>query len=144
VFLQLFKLVKDHGPITKTLKRYGYSYEPGTTESTSDPLLTLMFGEGMGAIWRKDSLVKPDGKPVDLTGLRKGNGKDQESVFFVPAQRVLTLDQGRPLMQVLKTSGFIEVHGASPDRSFRGGRGQESTDDLKLCRVAASFNEALQ
>jgi ABC-type multidrug transport system ATPase subunit len=39
VFLQL--LVKDHGPITKTLKRYGYSYEPGTTESTSDPLLTL-------------------------------------------------------------------------------------------------------
>ncbi|MBC7193030.1 AAA family ATPase [Marinobacter sp.] len=96
VFLQLFKLVKDHGPITKTLKRYGYSYEPGTTESTSDPLLTLMFGEGMGAIWRKDSLVKSDGKPVDLTGLRKGNGKDQESVFFVPAQRVLTLDQGRP------------------------------------------------
>lgn len=96
VFLQLFKLVKDHGPITKTLKRYGYSYEPGATESTSDPLLTLMFGEGMGAIWRKESRVKPDGKLVDLSGLRKGNGKDQESVFFVPAQRVLTLDQGRP------------------------------------------------
>jgi molybdenum-dependent DNA-binding transcriptional regulator ModE len=26
VFLQLFKLVQDHGPITKTLKRFGYSY----------------------------------------------------------------------------------------------------------------------
>jgi hypothetical protein len=46
-------------------------------------------------------------------------------------------------MQVLKTSGFIEVHGASPDRPFRGGRGQESTDDLKLCRVAASFNQVV-
>jgi hypothetical protein len=46
-------------------------------------------------------------------------------------------------MQVLKTSGFIEVHGASPDRPFRGGRGQESTDDLKLCRVAASSNKLL-
>jgi len=47
-------------------------------------------------------------------------------------------------MQVLKTSGFIEVHGASPDRPFRGGRGQESTDDLKLCRVAASSNKQHQ
>ena len=96
VFLQLFKLVKDHGPITKTLKRYGYSYEPGVTESASDPLLTLMFGEGMGTIWRKGSLVESDGKQVDLAGLRKESGRDQESVFFVPAQRVLTLDQGRP------------------------------------------------
>ena len=81
VFLQLFKLVKDHGPITKTLKRYGYSYEPGVTESPSDPLLTLMFGEGMGAIWRQESRVKADGKLVDLSALRKGNGKDQESVL---------------------------------------------------------------
>jgi hypothetical protein len=55
-----------------------------------------MFGEGMGAIWRQESVVKADGKAVDLSGLRKGNGKDQESVFFIPAQRVLTLDQGRP------------------------------------------------
>jgi hypothetical protein len=95
VFLQLFKLVQDHGPITKTLKRFGYSYDQGP-DADGDPLLTLMFGEGMGAIWRQESVVKADGKAVDLPGLRKGNGKDQESVFFVPAQRVLTLDQGRP------------------------------------------------
>lgn len=96
VFLQLFKLVEDHGPIIGTLKRYGYSYEPGATEGDSDPLLMLMFGEGMGGIWRKETRVKPDGKLVDLPSLRKGNSKDLESVFFVPAQRVLTLDQGRP------------------------------------------------
>ncbi|WP_200834048.1 hypothetical protein [Nitrincola tapanii] len=95
VFLQLFKLVQDHGPITKTLKRFGYSYDQGP-DTDGDPLLTLMFGEGMGAIWRQESVVKADGKAVDLSGLRKGNGKDQESVFFIPAQRVLTLDQGRP------------------------------------------------
>lgn len=95
VFLQLFKLVQDHGPITKTLKRFGYSYdqETGTDE---DPLLTLMFGEGMGAVWRQDSVVKVDGATIDLAELRSGNGKNQEAVFFVPAQRVLTLDQGRP------------------------------------------------
>ncbi len=96
VFLQLFKLVEDHGPITGTLKRYGYSYEPGALDGASDPLLTLMFGEGMGAIWRKQSQVTQDGKSVSLASLRKGNSRDEESVFFVPAQRVLTLDQGRP------------------------------------------------
>ena len=96
VFLQLFKLVQDHGPITKTLKQYGYSFEPGATEGAGDPLLTLMFGEGMGGIWRHNTVVKSDNRQVDLTSLRKGNGKYQESVFFVPAQRVLTLDQGRP------------------------------------------------
>lgn len=96
IFLQLFKLVEDHGPITATLKRYGYSYEPGELEGASDPLLTLMFGEGMGAIWGEQSHVRNDGKSVSLSSLRKGNSKDVESVFFVPAQRVLTLDQGRP------------------------------------------------
>tara|TARA_R110001592_G_scaffold160656_1_gene392865 strand:- start:21910 stop:23076 length:1167 start_codon:yes stop_codon:yes gene_type:complete len=96
VFLQLFKLVQDHGPITKTLKQYGYSFGPGATEGAGDPLLTLMFGEGMGSIWRHNTVVKSGNRQVDLASLRKGNGKYQESVFFVPAQRVLTLDQGRP------------------------------------------------
>ena len=96
VFLQLFKLVQDHGSITKMLKRYGYSFEFSGDSKAPDPLLTLMFGEGMGHIWRAESLVNSDGHAVDLARLRKANGKEQESVFFVPAQRVLTLDQGRP------------------------------------------------
>lgn len=96
IFLQLFKLVEDHGPITAALKRYGYSYEPSELEGAGDPLLTLMFGEGMGAIWGEQSYVHNDGQSVSLASLRKGNSKDVESVFFVPAQRVLTLDQGRP------------------------------------------------
>ncbi|MDQ7732005.1 AAA family ATPase [Halomonas sp. SpR1] len=96
IFLQLFKLVEDHGPITTALKRYGYSYEPSELEGAGDPLLTLMFGEGMGAIWEEQSRVRNDEQSVSLSSLRKGNSKDVESVFFVPAQRVLTLDQGRP------------------------------------------------
>jgi len=42
----------------------------------------------------------------------------------------------------LKTSVVVGVHDASPDRPFRNRRGQESTDDLRLCRVAASFNNS--
>lgn len=95
VFLQLFKLVQDHGPITATLRKYGYWYERTSKEDASDPLLTLMFGEGMGGIWRNNSVVKTAGQRVELESLRKANGKDKESVFFVPAQRMLTLDQGR-------------------------------------------------
>lgn len=96
VFLQLFKLVQDHGPITAILQKHGYSYGGPSKEHSDDPLLTLMFGEGMGGIWRASSVVKAAGQPVMRDDLRNANGKDKESVFFVPAQRVLTLDQGRP------------------------------------------------
>ncbi|MBK1704773.1 AAA family ATPase [Halochromatium glycolicum] len=96
VLLQLFKLVLDHGSITQTLKRYGYSYAADLTDGGGDPLLTLMFGEGMGQIWGADTVVRLGERQVSLDQLRAGNGRDEESVFFVPAQRVLTLDQGRP------------------------------------------------
>lgn len=96
VFLQLFKLVQDHGPITKKLKKYGYSYQPDDSGGSDDPLLTLMFGEGMGGIWREKTRIESDSRQISLGELRTGNGKEPESVFFVPAQRVLTLDQGRP------------------------------------------------
>jgi len=96
VFLQLFKLLQDHGPIVKTLKRYGYSYEADAHGENGDPLLTLMFGEGMGGIWSEQTRVTMDGEAAELGVLRGGNAREEESVFFVPAQRVLTLDQGRP------------------------------------------------
>ncbi|AHK78166.1 hypothetical protein M911_02070 [Ectothiorhodospira haloalkaliphila] len=96
VFLQLFKLLKDHGPITRTLKRYGYSFEADVPSHVGDALLVLMFGEGMGNIWTDRTQVRMDGRSAELEALRLGNGRDEESVFFVPAQRALTLDQGRP------------------------------------------------
>src|SRR5690554_531062 len=96
VFLQLFKLLQDHGPIVKTLKRYGYSYEADAQGENGDPLLTLMFGEGMGDIWSEQTRVALDGEAAELEALRGSNAREEESVFFVPAQRVLTLDQGRP------------------------------------------------
>lgn len=97
IFLQLFKLLEDSHQITSTLKRYGYSYQPGTVgDDNGDPLLTLVFGEGMGSIWRPDSTVAKNNRPINLDGLRQADNKAQESVFFIPAQRVLTLDQGRP------------------------------------------------
>ena len=96
VFLQMFKLVADYGLITGTLKRYGYNYNVDWSNGEQDPLLTLMFGEGMGGIWRPESKVSMEGSSISLESLRRGNSKDRESVFFIPAQRVLTLDQGRP------------------------------------------------
>lgn len=47
------------------------------------------------------------------------------------------------LVQGLEASVFVDIHGCAPDRPFRSGRGQESTGDLGLCRVAASFNKTL-
>ena len=44
------------------------------------------------------------------------------------------------LVQCLKAGVVVGVHQTSPDRPFHSGRDQGSTDELRLCRVAASFN----
>ncbi|MGM0553383.1 MAG: AAA family ATPase [Pseudomonadota bacterium] len=96
VFLQLFKLLQDQKAITRTLKRYGYTYDTEQASRAGDPLLTLIFGEGMGHIWGDDTRIALDGQPSTLAQLKESNGQEKESVFFIPAQRVLTLEQGRP------------------------------------------------
>lgn len=48
------------------------------------------------------------------------------------------------LVQGLEASVFVGVHGVSPLVPFRAGRDQRSTDELRLCRVAASFNYSIE
>jgi hypothetical protein len=58
----------------------------------------IYFGEGMSAIWREgESEISWRKKPVDLPGLIKRTRRSKvESLFYIPAQRVLTLRDGWP------------------------------------------------
>lgn len=47
------------------------------------------------------------------------------------------------LVECLKTGVFVGIHRTSPDRPFRNGGDQVSTGELRLCRVAASFNKVV-
>jgi len=95
LFLELFKLVKDHDHIVSTLKKYNYILG----KSTSLSLLDYYFGEGLSSLVKKSTEVNSNGNDVTgrliSTNIRQG-GTLWESVFYVPAQRILSIADGRP------------------------------------------------
>jgi hypothetical protein len=93
IALQLLKLMVDAGQVQAELGRYGLDWSGKLPE-----FLDVYFGEGMRSIWRpNESSVEWDGNAVDLRQLaaRKRKSKE-ESLFFIPAQRVLALRDGWP------------------------------------------------
>lgn len=95
LFLELFKLVKDHDHIISTLKKYNYIL--GKTQVLSLP--EYYFGEGLSSIINDSTKITSNGNDVTSrltnTNVKSGNGA-HESVFYVPAQRILSISDGRP------------------------------------------------
>ena len=91
ILLQLVKLVLDAGDIRQTLKKHGFDWH-----KKADNFLSLYFGEGMQTIWNKDE-TKITVDKVDFT-LRKAllRRKTKETLFLIPAHRVMTLKDGWP------------------------------------------------
>ena len=91
ILLQLMKLISDAGGITQTLRKHGYDWQ-----KNSDKFLSLYFGEGMEGIWNDDETTvtydRTEFTPQKATLKRK---KD-ESIFLIPAHRVVTLKDGWP------------------------------------------------
>jgi hypothetical protein len=93
IALQLLKLMVDAGQVQGELSRYGLDWSGQLPD-----FLDVYLGEGMRAIWRpQQSSLEWEGKTVNLAQLaaRKRKTKD-ESLFFIPAQRVLALRDGWP------------------------------------------------
>ena len=93
ILLQLMKLILDAGDITQTLKKHGFDWH-GELKN----FLSLYFGEGMDGIWDNASTkitVDDEGFELDKVLSRKGK-KKAESLFLIPAQRVMTLKDGWP------------------------------------------------
>ncbi len=91
ILLQLVKLISDAGDTTQTLKKHGFDWQKKV-----ENFLSLYFGEGMGTIWNKDE-TKVTVDKVDFTP-RKAllKRKKDESLFLIPAHRVVTLKDGWP------------------------------------------------
>jgi hypothetical protein len=93
IALQFLKLMTDTGHVQEELSRHGLDWSGKLPE-----FFDIYFGEGMRSIWREsESAVIWKGTSVDVPQLvgRKRRNKD-ESLFFIPAQRVLTLRDGWP------------------------------------------------
>lgn len=92
IFLQLLKLVVDAPSIQAEFKKFGIDWE-----GKLGNLLELYFGEGMSGIWQDGvSQLKVDGKDTSLEAYAKGLKRKEkdERLFFIPAQRVMSLRDG--------------------------------------------------
>ena len=93
IALQLLKLIVDTGQVQGEMQRYGLDW----SRKLSD-LLDAYFGEGMHSIWKSgQTKIRWNGKPVDLEQIARRKRKaKEETLFFIPAQRVLALRDGWP------------------------------------------------
>ncbi len=93
ILLQFLKLLVDTGAVLEELKRYGLEWDKDVVR-----FLDVYLGEGMHGIWdARLSTITYEGEAVDLKRLIGRQKKDKrESLFFIPAQRVLTLGKGWP------------------------------------------------
>jgi len=95
IFLQFLKLILDTGYILDELKRHGLIWNRDVGD-----FLDIYLGEGMREIWRSGedgSAIRFNNKPIDLAQFIQSRKKSRkESLFYIPAQRVLTLGRGWP------------------------------------------------
>lgn len=106
LFLELFKLIQDKTYVTETLRRYNYIL----SKSDANLFLDYYFGEGLHTLFRDDTEIEAFGKMFstkDLLKLPKANLQYKESVFYVPAQRILGISDGRP-------KNFMEFDSSAP------------------------------
>ena len=94
IFLEVLKLLEDKSAIVATLRRYNYIIN----KNKASNLLDAFFGSGMAQIWKSDTRIMFDGKDVSsVDSLMKGNvGETEEKMFYIPAQRVFSISDGRP------------------------------------------------
>ena len=92
LFLQMIKLLIDKDYIVQTLSRYNY-----VTDKQPDQILNYYLGDHLSTMWTKDTVVEADGKKYKKGFLLNTKEDDvHERLFYVPAQRILSISDGRP------------------------------------------------
>ena len=104
LMLQIIKLCDDRLNIDSTLEKNNYSWGQNRNK-----FLDLYFGENLSSIWSDKSKVVADGKEYSnerISFVRNQGEKSagDETLFYIPAQRVLSINQGWP-----KSFGSFEV-----------------------------------
>lgn len=96
LFVQLVKALDDAGAIRNDLKSYGFDWLHGK-DLVAD-YFSLYFGGGLEGLAGPGTKVIQDGRSVDFRKIAKPGGRAHpaETVFLIPAQRVLVLQDGWP------------------------------------------------
>lgn len=106
LFLELFKLVVDKAYIVDVLGKYNYVL----SKTDAAPIIDYYFGEGLHTLFTSDTKINISGKDFTVSDLLKPlkqKEEAKESVFYVPAQRILGIADGRP-------KNFMEFDSSAP------------------------------
>ena len=96
ILLQLLKLIIDKDSIPAILDLNNYEWG-----KSKNKLLELYFGEAMSFIWTEKTEIRFNDEIFDIGTvtneiLPSGKKSIKEQLFYVPAQRVVTMSQGWP------------------------------------------------
>lgn len=95
ILLQLVKLIIDRYNIPSVLKQNNYEWG-----KKNESFLDLFFGESMSSIWNPKTKIESDEKEYILSSFLTKQGIREssrtEKLFYIPAQRVVTMAQGWP------------------------------------------------
>lgn len=105
LFLQMFKLIKDRSAILKSLENYGF-----VVNNKLENLLNRYLGEGLSKMWTEDSTFILNGNRFSRKHFEKpSKGNPSDIVFYIPAQRILSIADGRPkyFMEFSENDPFV-------------------------------------
>lgn len=105
LFLQMFKLLKDHDSVISSLQNYGF-----VVNNKPENLLNRYLGEGLSSMWTDKSEFILNGQSFTRSSLvRSSNGSLADKVFYIPAQRILSISDGRPkyFMEFSENDPFV-------------------------------------
>jgi energy-coupling factor transporter ATP-binding protein EcfA2 len=89
ITLQLLKLLLDTDLIKSEMRIHGLDWDNAPSH-----FFDAYLGEGMSSAWNLKSILSRNGVPVDIKEFSaKKNSPRKESLFYIPAQRVLTFSQ---------------------------------------------------
>ena len=105
LFLQMFKLIKDRVAILKSLENYGF-----VVNNKLENLLNRYLGEGLSSMWtEKSEFILNDEVYTRECFERLPEGNPADKVFYIPAQRILSIADGRPkyFMEFSENDPFV-------------------------------------
>lgn len=94
LLLELLKLIIDKDFILTSLRQYNY-----ILNNDFRKVLDIYFGDGMSKIVKSDTTVEFDNRRInfsDLVDSKRRKDKAKERLFYIPAQRILGIVDGRP------------------------------------------------
>lgn len=147
--LELLKLIIDKQHIISTLRNYNYIL----SKTDAKNVLEWYFGEGLSGLFKEETEISWIGNlfsPQDLLKTitkQKASEVQNESVFYVPAQRILSISDGRPknFMEYDVSNPYVLRRFSETLRIFmQGGLGNPDTIFPMKNRLKGSIKKSIK